>query len=322
MAWIMIISTIVTMVAILGIRYYFLARKQVSLKAYMFEKETHDKNTWRIVSIVMCIICIAIYIGFRWSLSIYNISHYDLFNAGVSEFRSANLSIFLMLDLCSLLGVLLPITIIFDWKHQYILKPVALLALLGGTATVFFTTPDLYGHRWDVQLYFIGSRTIGVSDSDEPLMFLMHYWMIVMSLIVIALGPKITLKEYLKTITFILCYAGYITLCSQLLDIKTHVTATVIGDFIKLDPQYYSIFAVDNGHPSYQIFLEIYGINDWISGAVVTWITFAVIVSIFVLIKNTVYYFEVKNNLIDDPNVKYPLFDFIKNKAEQLDLRK
>ncbi len=86
--------------------------------------------------------------------------------------------------------------------------------------------------------------------------------MIVMSLIVIALGPKITLKEYLKTIAFILCYAGYITLCSQLLDIKTHVTATVIGDFIKLDPQYYSIFAVDNGHPSYQIFLEIYGIND------------------------------------------------------------
>ncbi len=318
MAALMITLTIITIIAIFGIRYYLLVRKKASWQVLMLEKEAKDKSVWRITSIVMCIICIALYIGFRWSLAIYNINKYDLFNSAVTEFRSANISIFLMLDLCSLLGVLLPILIIFDWKHKYLLRPVALLALLGGTATVFFTTPDLYSDKWNFQLFLFGSRTIGVSDSDEPLMFLMHYWMITMAIIVLTNDQKITARIYLRTMAFILCYAGYITLCSQLLDLKTHVTATVIGDFVRLSPEYYSQFAIAPGHPSYEIFCEIYGTHDWKWASFDTWITFAVIVTIFVGIKNISYYNLIRLNLIHDNQTKFPFIDFLRKEADKI----
>ena len=319
MATLMIILTLIAMAGVLGTKHYLLSHRKmwVSLEDGQLVNESKQTGIWRKISIALCVLCIALYIGFRWSLAIYNIDKYDLFNASVSEFRSANLSIFLMLDLCSFLGILLPILIIFDWKHRYMLRPVALLALLGGTATVFFTTPDLYSNVWNAQLFFIGSRTIGVSDSDEPLMFTMHFWMIIMALITLSTDKKISLKEYGKTVLFILCYAGYITLCSQLLDIKTHVTATVIGDFVKLSPSYYEWMSIADGHPSYGIFIEIYGVSNWIWASVVTWITFAVIVTIFVAIHNASYYYCVKNDLIEDHQTEFYVADFVKEKMHK-----
>ena len=316
MASLMVILTITVMMGIIGLRHFLLSRHLIWVESgnRALVNESKQTNVWRKISIIMCLICITLYISLRWSLAIYNIAKYDLFNASVSEFRSANISVFLMLDLCSLLGVLLPILIIFDWKHRYLLRPVALLALLGGCATVFFTTPDLYSHIWNGQLFFIGSRTIGDSGSDEPLMFTMHFWMIVMALITLLTDKKITLKEYGKTILFILCYAGYISLCSQLLNIKTHVTATVIGDFVHLSPSYYEWMSTAPGHPSYGIFIDIYGVSNWKWASVVTWITFAVIVTIFVAIHNINYYYCVKNDLIIDQQTKFYVADFVKEK--------
>lgn len=319
MASIMIILTILSMITIWGVDYYLLARKKVSLHHSTFENELKSKNIWRILSIVISVLCIILYISLRWGNAVNNIVKHDLFSAAVSEYRSANLSIFLLLDLCSLIGVLLPILIIFDWKHKYLLRPVALLGLLGGCATVFFTTPDLYGNKWNLQTFFIGARNIGTSECDEPLMFLMHYWMIIMSLIVIVTDKKISLKTYGLTILCILTYAAYITIMSQTLDIRSHVTATVIGDFERLSPEYYASYGgIEKAHPSYEIFCEIYGVTNWKWAAVDTWVTFAVIVTIFVFIKNISYFYFVKTNLIHDHEAKFPFIDFLKSNHQRI----
>ncbi len=318
MASIMIVFTILSMMGVWGVKYYTLTRKKVSWQAMMKQRELQQKHFWRILSIILAIICIAIYIGLRWGNAAYNIGKHSLFTASPSEYRSANISIFLTLDLCSLLGVLLPILVIFDWKHKYLLRPVALLGLLGGCATVFFTTPDLYGDKWDLQTFFIGSRKIGVSGSDEPLMFLMHYWMIMMALIILVNDRKITWKTYLSTVACILVYAGYITLISQLLNIQTHVTATVVGDFELLDPSYYALSGPLPAHPSYKIFCEIYGVTNWKWAAVDTWITFGVIVTLFVAIKNIAYFNLVRTNLIQDYDAKFPFMDFVVNSCKKM----
>ncbi len=102
---------------------------------------------------------------------------------------------------------------------------------------------------------------------------------------------------------------------SQTLNIKSHVTATVIGDFQQLEPSYYGSI---KAHPSYEIFCEIYGVTDWKWAAVDTWITFAVIVTLFVLIKNISYFILLKTKLIIDDGARFPLIDLFKQEQEKL----
>ncbi len=75
--------------------------------------------------------------------------------------------------------------------------------------------------------------------------------------------------------------------------------------------------SIADGHPSYGIFIEIYGVSNWKWASVVTWITFAVIVTIFVAIHNASYYYCVKNDLIEDHQTEFYAADFVKEKMHK-----
>lgn len=242
---------------------------------------------------------IILYFFVRWTPALINVIKYNLFNQLPSEFRSANISILLMLDLCSFLGILLPITLLID-KNKKFVPAVAVLSVLGGFATMFFTVPEMYNVPFNAKLFFIGNLNIGDGSHDEPLMFLMHYWMICIGLNVIVWRSKITLWDTFKVVILILSYLAYILAISRGFNIQTHVTAVVQGDFVKLNESYYAnnkYYAL----PSYEVFCEIFGTTSWQLGIVAAWTSFAWITLLIIGFKNLFWlFFHDKSILIDE----------------------
>ncbi len=218
-----------------------------------WEKMNSKVDILRVMAITVCIVCLGLYIGLRWSLGLKNIIDYNLFKQPRSEFRSANISIVFMLDLSSFIGVLILILKLFDNKHKHLLKPLAFLSILGGYAAIFFTCTATYStlpmsnvtRPWDAYYFFFSARTIGVGDSDEPLMFLMHFWMVTIGVHTVVWDGRITLKDFGIILFSIILYAIYIFGVSRGLNIETHVTAMVKGDFVIMDKPYYE--AIING---------------------------------------------------------------------------
>lgn len=303
---------------------------------YRWFVETKYFNKWtklnekidilRILSISACIVCLGLYIGLRWSLGLKNIIDYNLLapKQPASEFRSANISIVFMLDLCSFVGFWILIVKIFDNKNKYILKPLAYMSALGGYATLLFTCTETYlfetgkytaenyvERPWDAYYFFFSAKTIGIGDSDEPLMFLMHFWMVCIGVHTIVWEPSVTVKDIIKILAFVILYAIYIFAVSRGLDIQTHVTAMVKGDFVSMPDEYYTR-EIDGrhpmkylGHPSYQVFLDIYyGGNHspdlWGAGSALAWVSFTVIVLLIIALKNIVYSLTTNNAVVID----------------------
>ncbi len=304
---------------------YIYTKWFVDSKYYLiWKKIDKHNNILRILNIICCLVCLGLYFGLRWAVGLENIINYHLLttNTRPSEFRSANISIVFMLDLCSMIGFLILILKLFDNKKKILLKPVSYLAVLGGYATLFFTVTDSYLYApttdgsvkyrdWDAYYFFFSSKTLGIGDSDEPLMLLMHLWMVIIGLHTIVWESKVSMKDFCKILACIIIYAIYIYSMSKGLHLFTHVTAIVEGDFMKMPDEYY-VFEwngqhIDEypGHPSYKVFIDIYGCKTWEVASAVTWITFAVIVILFVLIKNVVYYFTNKEMVIID-TIKTP----------------
>ncbi len=299
---------------------YIYTKWFVNSKYYnVWKRIDKHNNILRITSVILCLVCIGLYFGLRWALGLENVIKYHLLtdNTRPSEFRSANISIVFMLDLCSFVGILILFLKIFDNKKKVLLKPVAYLAVLGGYATLFFTVTESYLYLptvddsivyrdWDPYYFFFSAKTLGIGDSDEPLMFLMHLWMVVIGVHTVVWESRVTMKEFCKILACIILYAIYIYSMSAGLHLYTHVTAIVEGDFMRMPPDYYT-FEWDGvtisqypGHPSYSVFIDIYGCKTWQAASVVTWITFAVIVILVILLKNTVYYFTNKEMVVID----------------------
>lgn len=237
-----------------------------------------------IMKYLLLIILIATYFLVRWTPALINVIKYNLFNANPSEFRSANISILLMLDLCSFIGILLPVVMLFDKKNK-ITPSIALLAILGGFATIFFTIPEMYNNQIGWKSFFIGNLSIGDGSHDEPLMFTMHYWMICLGINTITWYCKIKLFDIIKVIALIIIYFLYIFTISRTLNIQTHVTAIVQGDLVKLNDSYY-LSGKYYTSPSYSIFCEIFKTSSWEIGTVSAWISFTVITLLIAGIKN------------------------------------
>ncbi len=275
-------------------------------KIYLLYKkyDKDEKLTWIICSI-LSLICIVFYLSFRWIPAIAYISKYNLVNTSVTEFRSANISIVFMLDLCSILGILLPLLVIFDWKKKILLKPLSILGILGGMATILFTTIDLYSiNVWNVKEFFLGSNYAGSNNGNEPLMFIMHYWMIIISFFVVSRTDSYKIKDVFKIVIFIIIYLIYILIIAYSLNIKSHVTALVVGDYFILNNSYYiHQWSLSKPHPPYSIFVEIFGTNkSWI-GSLSSWLTFTIITIIIILVKNLLFkYFNQKKQSYDKEN--------------------
>lgn len=286
----MILITIASIVLALSSRTIF-HKFILNSNFYFWYKSIDKKNclTYLICSF-FSLICLILYFSMRWIPAVINIANNGLFDSTISEYRSANLSLMFMLDLCSFLGFLMPLLVIVDYKKQILLKPLAMLSILGGMATILFSTPDLYQY-WNANIFFAGSKYAGGNNGDEPLMFLMHLWMVVIGCTVVARTDKYRMKHILIIIGFIMLYCAYILMISKLLDIKTHVTALEIGDYYLLDKSYYDHqWAVTKEpHPPYQIFVEIFSTNKTWAGPVISWSVFAMFVILMITTKNISY---------------------------------
>ncbi len=251
---------------------------------------------------VVLILVIAIYFFIRWTPALINVIKYNLFVAPPSEFRSANISILLLLDLCSFIGILLPFAFLFD-KKKKIVPSIAVLSVLGGFATMFFTIPEMYSRPFDAKLFFIGNLNIGDGSHDEPLMFIMHYWMICVGLNIIVWQDKITFIDIIKIIGIILLYLGLILGVSRGFNIQTHVTALVEGDFVKLDDSYYLGDKYYTA-PSYEVFCDIFNTSNWELAALSAWSSFTWITLLIAGFKNIFWLINHdKSILIDEMNL-------------------
>lgn len=171
----------------------------------------------------------------------------------------------------------------------------SLLALLGGLATICFTLTDLYPN-WSAYNFFIGTFKIGNGNHDEPLMFFMHYWMVLIALNNLIWINKITRRQFILVLISISVYALYIFLVSHFLKIETHVTAIVKGDFVYLPASYYQGYDYQMTEPSYSIFMKIFHTDNWVIGSISAWISFAIIVILMILIKNGINKLNTKKN--------------------------
>lgn len=294
----MILITIFLVFLILGLNYYCSFKSNVTSFNFFY----NHKKLANIIRIIFCTILLCLYFGIRWIPSLINTIQYDLINYHISEFRSANLSILFMLDLCSMLGWLLPFLCIFDWKKQRVLKPIALLSVIGGLATIFFTIPELYT-SWDIKKFFIGTFDIGISHSDEPLMFIMHLWMVGIGFYIITKNNYFNRYNILFLSIYIVLYISYILSISLPLNIESHVSGLAYGDIFKMSEEYYLFNnLLYETIPSYGL-MSILNLNHPWSSALL-WVGIILIIILSVAFKNT------SNFLIQNKILKYKFIPY------------
>ena len=286
----MIILTIFVMLGIVvykPLSLYWFPYHQWYIRFQDFMKKT---NFLKITRIGFCLLFIFLYCFLRLTPAVENILNYDLFNAQISEFRSASISIALMLDICSFVGILMPILCIIDWKHKYLLKPLSVISVLGGACTIFFTISELYTY-WDCYGFFFGSKVVGGITNDEPLMFLMHFWMVIIGLIVMTNTTRFKLKDVAILLLFFVLYLCYISGIAYGYSILSHVSAIVRGDVVVLDEKYY-IFndIIKTPHPTYQITSDLSGIQNWRILCSITWIMIVILSLLIMGIKNSCHW--------------------------------
>ena len=297
MGYFMLAFLCLSIIFIIGWKYFYLnTTKMIGLKNFI---SLHKNFLW-LVSSLVCLVCVVVYFTFRYSGAISNIKTYDLFNLDPSNFRSSNLSGLFMLDLCSFLGIISPLLVIFDWKKKILLRPISILCCLGSCITLFFSASSIYD-EWDVYAFFFGAKSFGMQE-DMPLTFIMHYWMAIIGTLVLVWTPRFKLRDYITLIIIAIIYVSYVIAISRTFEIYSHCTGLVQGDFVDMSnviKDYYnakdkngnllldknSNIITSEIYPTYATFMNIFPIYNWEHGAIFAWLCFIWFSAMILVIK-------------------------------------
>lgn len=265
----------------------------------LFEKMSLINKKYKLtylISVFFSVITITLYFVVRWFPVLIGVIQEDIISQQVSEFRSSNLSILFALDLCSLLGILMPMLVIFNWKTKKFLISLSPLAILGATLTILFTCSNMYMGVWDAKQFFIGVDKLGLSYGLGSLVFSLHFWILVIGYGALVWGRKYTKKHFYILAIYVICYIIYVNAIGYGLDIRTHVTASVKGEFIRLDDWYYeSPLGIIGDRPTYGIFTKIFPFQQWWAVGIFAWISFCILVGFIILIRNLPYLINFKH---------------------------
>lgn len=259
-------------IAILNLKYRF-----------WFLSSDHLKNIRRRILLTICIICFIWFCSFRFGptlLKFVNDSSY--FWKITSEPRNADLSVIFFLDLCGLFAWVMPVVLLLNARFKLIKKVCAVFAVLGGLVSI-------YGHVIDGGLWNISYILFDIKDYvnyDEPLFFIMHFWMVGLGFYYLTICNKFSKKDVLACFGFIFIYIAYILIIQSAFDIRSHVTGLTPGDYFSVAgaPGYLG----DNTIPPYHIVPELLNVSlqNWWICPTVMYLVFTIAVLLMIKIKN------------------------------------
>lgn len=224
-------------------------------------------------SIVISIIWLIYFIVVRWSGDIKVLIDQPLsWNQWKSNDYynySYSISRVFLLDLCPMIGLVLPIFLIVD-KTKNMAKILCPFSIIGSIITIFFvvsTDKDISSNFW--KYIFIGTY-------PNVLIFLLHYINLLFAVFVLLTSKQFTKWSMVSMILFMLIYFGYISIFINFFGVGFNTTGLSKNDwFNSIDSSYSEYGSVYNllpiGFPSASIF----------------WFTLATIVAyLFIYIKN------------------------------------
>ncbi len=159
----------------------------------------------------------------RWSGNIYDYNHMDPHDT--TYMHSVHVSKAFLLDMCPFMAFFIPVSLIFD-KSRNIAKVLAPLGLVGGLVTIFggmaSATLDP-GVTW-YNFIFLG-------QGINKLYFIMHYWMIIMSVIVILNSRTYTRWSWMGIHIVTIAFFAYVYIIVISFGVTNNATGIVEGDW-------------------------------------------------------------------------------------------
>lgn len=284
----MVVMCFATVIITMAWKFTWVHWFQFSKHYYKWNYLNNKYKINRILIIVISLACLLLYFIYRWGSALEDTIRFDLLNQPASEFRSANLSGLFLFDICSLSAILLPVLAIFD-KKRILLKPLTPLGMLGGMITLIWAAPEIYT-QWSASQFFLSAPEFG-KYADEPLTFIMHYWLIAFSIVSMVWDGNYKLKDILILLSFIACYVLYVALTCRALNVQSHCTALVLGDFYELPESYYtftygSTTIISTPHPTYAPFTKIFPLSHQWEAYIFAWGCFVWFTLSIMLIRN------------------------------------
>lgn len=296
MYWIMLLLTFITVI-IFPLFKWLDTKEFYNRQLYIKWTKFNSKYKFtRLMTIIVGVIAFALYIGLRWAPILYDTIQGGWFSKSASETRSANISIVLSLDVCSILGLTFPVLAIFNkWE---IIKSLAPIATLGAILTIFVTCYLRYNDVYDVTLFFLNTYEVGLVQSDlGPLLFWMHLFILGYAVSAFTWHGRFTKKNWVILLIFVAIYVPYVCTIAYTLDIRSHAMACVKGDYRHLEDSYYAGLG-SNEFVTYIAFNDVWPFKQWEWVAVFTWFSFAFLVTVIVTIINIIYKLFDRNKMI------------------------
>lgn len=186
----------------------------------------------RILYIILGFLYLAYFISIRYTYDLKQF--FELRNVeNLKEFfpydYSFSFSRILLLDLCPMISILLPISLIFD-KTNNVSKVLSLYGILGGVITLCGMFIDIK----EINISLV--KFIFIGEEPNILMFSGHLITLLLSLMVLLNAKKFTKWSVLGTLLFILVYISYILSMSKIFDIECNTTGLREGDWINPYP--------------------------------------------------------------------------------------
>ncbi len=128
-----------------------------------------------------------------------------------------------MLDLCPIVSIILPISIIVD-KSRNTSKVISLFSFFGGFFTIFFGMTQIK----EISIPFW--KFIFIGDNNYT-MFMYHYIMMLLSLIILINSKKFTKWSFVGSVLFITIFIIYVLIVSSIFSIETNTTGLKEGDW-------------------------------------------------------------------------------------------
>lgn len=145
---------------------------------------------------------------------------------------SFKLSKVFLLDLCPFVSIFLPISLLID-KTRNTSKVISIFGIIGGLLTIYGNLISIDSINVPIWKFIL------LGENPNYIMFSSHYFIMILSFIVLLNSKKFTKWSILGTILFILFFICYVLLISQLLDIQCNTTGLRIGDWINPYKKYF-----------------------------------------------------------------------------------
>lgn len=189
-----------------------------------------------VVYLFVSIFWIIYYIAARWGQDIHTLVAAGGIQTLKHEYNSWNpyyysftVSKVLLLDMCPFMALILPFTIIFDYKFKYA-KNVAVFAFFGGFITILggMYNQQLQPNETLAHFIFIGTGL-------NRIYFLMHFYLMMMGASILLIDMRFNLRDLLYVHIIGIGYMLYVLTISRTLDIVNNVTGLAYGDWLGVD---------------------------------------------------------------------------------------